>query len=117
MSMHPGIGQASSRQVAHWHALEASEVAQQLQTRREGLTGEEVRSRQAQFGLNRLAPPKRRSPLMRLLRQFHNILLYVMLGAALITALLGHWIDTGVLLAAVVINAVIGFIQEGKAES
>jgi P-type E1-E2 ATPase len=49
--------------------------------------------------------------------QFNNILLYVMLGAAAITALLGHWVDTGVLLAAVMINAIIGFIQEGKAEA
>src|SRR5690606_162903 len=60
---------------------------------------------------------KRRGPLLRLLMQFHNILLYVMMGAAVITAFLGHWVDTGVLLAAVVINAIIGFIQEGKAES
>nr|HMN84015.1 cation-transporting P-type ATPase [Burkholderiaceae bacterium] len=65
----------------------------------------------------RLAPPARRRALIRLLLQFHNILLYVIMGAALITALLGHWIDTGVLLAAAVINAIIGFIQEGKAES
>lgn len=54
---------------------------------------------------------------MRLLAQFHNILLYVMLGAAVITALLGHWVDTGVLFGAALINAIIGFIQEGKAES
>ena len=64
-----------------------------------------------------LAPPRRRGPLQRLLLQLHNILLYVMMAAALITALLGHWVDTGVLLAAVVINALIGFIQEGKAEN
>ena len=49
--------------------------------------------------------------------QFHNILLYVMMGAAAITAALGHWVDTGVLLAAVGVNAVIGFLQEGKAEA
>lgn len=54
---------------------------------------------------------------MRFLHQFHNILLYVMMGAAVVTAVLGHWIDTCVLFAAVVINAVIGFVQEGKAES
>lgn len=68
-------------------------------------------------GPNRLTPPKRRGALLRFLMQFHNILLYVMLGAAVITAFLGHWVDTGVLLAAVVINAIIGFIQEGKAEA
>jgi len=54
---------------------------------------------------------------MRLLSQFHNILLYVMMFSAMVTAWLGHWVDTGVLLAAVIINAIIGFIQEGKAEA
>lgn len=54
---------------------------------------------------------------MRFLHQFHNILLYIMLGAAGVTGFLGHWVDTGVLLAAVLINALIGFIQEGKAEA
>ena len=59
---------------------------------------------------------KRRSALLRLLLQFHNVLLYVLLAASVVTASLGHWVDTGVILAVVVINAVIGFIQEGKAE-
>ena len=103
--------------LSQWHAMEKEQVEQDLNTGHEGLSEAEVRKRQAQYGPNRLAPPTRRGPLMRLLMQFHNILLYVMLGAAFITALLGHWIDTGVLLAAVVINAIIGFIQEGKAES
>ena len=49
--------------------------------------------------------------------QFHNVLLYIMMAAALVTALLGHWVDTAVILAAVLINVVIGFIQEGKAEN
>ncbi|MBN9463719.1 MAG: cation-transporting P-type ATPase, partial [Burkholderiales bacterium] len=66
---------------------------------------------------NRLAAARRRSAPMRLLAQFHNVLIYVMLGAAAITAALGQWVDTGVLLAAVVVNAVIGFLQEGKAEA
>ncbi|MCK6376688.1 MAG: HAD-IC family P-type ATPase, partial [Zoogloea sp.] len=47
---------------------------------------------------------------------FNDVLIYVLLGAAAITASLGHWIDTGVILGVVVINAIIGFIQEGKAE-
>ncbi|MDR0775202.1 MAG: cation-transporting P-type ATPase [Azonexus sp.] len=100
-----------------WHTRTAAEVEQLLQTGTNGLSDDEARHRLARHGPNRLAPPQRRGPLRRLLGQFHNILLYVMMGAAVITALLGHWIDTGVLMAAVVINAVIGFIQEGKAES
>ncbi|WP_407280967.1 cation-transporting P-type ATPase [Aromatoleum evansii] len=112
----------SDRHVDHtrppsWHALSKGEVEQLLQTGPDGLTEDEARRRLVQYGSNRLTPPARRGPLLRLVMQFHNILLYVMLGAAIITAVLGHWVDTGVLLAAVVINALIGFIQEGKAEA
>jgi magnesium-transporting ATPase (P-type) len=53
---------------------------------------------------------------MRFLWQFHNILIYVLLGAAVITAFLAHWVDMCVILAVVIVNAVIGFLQEGKAE-
>ncbi|NMF99250.1 cation-transporting P-type ATPase [Aromatoleum toluolicum] len=100
-----------------WHALSKDDVEQVLQTGPDGLTEDEARRRRVQYGSNRLTPPARRGPLLRLVMQFHNILLYVMLGAVVITAVLGHWVDTGVLLAAVVINAIIGFIQEGKAEA
>ena len=100
-----------------WHALDPDEVQRGLQSEPAGLGEAEVLRRRALHGPNRLAPPRRRGPLLRFVLQFHNILLYVMLGAAAITAVLGHWVDTGVLLAAVVVNAIIGFIQEGKAES
>ena len=101
----------------HWHALPADEVQRALQTTAGGLSADEARQRLLHHGPNRLAPPRRRGPLLRLLLQFHNVLLYVMLGAAAITALLGHWVDTGVLVAAVIVNAIIGFIQEGRAEA
>jgi len=100
-----------------WHTMTPADTAQALQTGDQGLSEAQVRERLAAYGPNRLAPPRRRGPLLRFFMQFHNILLYVMLGAACITALLGHWVDTGVLLMAVLINAVIGFVQEGKAES
>ena len=99
----------------HWHNLPADRV--RGQTPQGGLDQAEARARLASHGPNCLAPPRRRGPLRRLVMQFHNILLYVMLAGALVTAWLGHWVDTGVLLAAVVINAFIGFIQEGKAEA
>ncbi|WP_418646670.1 cation-transporting P-type ATPase [Thauera butanivorans] len=108
---------SSSQPPTRWHTLSRSQVEEMLQTGTRGLTEAEAARRLGVYGPNRLAPPKRRGPLLRLLMQFHNILLYVMMGAALITALLGHWVDTGVLMAAVIINAIIGFIQEGKAES
>ena len=101
-----------------WHALSAGEALQRLQTDdRHGLAHAEVARRLARFGPNRLPAPPRRPAWLRLLQQFHNVLIYVMLAAAAVTAALAHWIDTGVLLGAVIVNAIIGFLQEGKAES
>jgi magnesium-transporting ATPase (P-type) len=102
---------------ADWHSLPASEVWDRLASGPEGLSDAEVRGRRKIYGPNRLEAHKRQSPVLRFIRQFHNILLYVMTGAAMVTAILQHWVDTAVLLTAVVINAVIAFIQEGKAES
>ena len=82
-----------------------------------GLSAREADARLARCGPNRLPTAARRSVLMRFLLQFHNILIYVLLGAAAITAGLGHLVDTGVILAVVVVNAVVGFVQEGKAEA
>ncbi|OGB20941.1 MAG: carbonate dehydratase [Burkholderiales bacterium RIFCSPLOWO2_02_FULL_57_36] len=70
----------------------------------------------ARYGANTLPSPPKRSAVLRFLMQFHNVLIYVLLGAAAVTALLGHWVDTGVIIGVVLINAVIGHIQEGKAE-
>jgi len=81
-----------------------------------GLSSEEAATRLEKHGPNRLPEPARRSPLTRFLLHFHNILIYVLLGSAAITATLGHLADTLVILAVVVANAIIGFIQEGKAE-
>ncbi len=81
-----------------------------------GLTADEVAQRLLQYGPNRLPAPPKRSPLIQFLSQFNNVLIYVLLCAAVVTALLADWIDAGVIVGVVLINAVIGFIQEGKAE-
>ncbi|GAB3550282.1 cation-transporting P-type ATPase [Noviherbaspirillum agri] len=100
-----------------WHAIGAEQVLEQLRVnQRQGLSERDALARLEQYGHNRLPPPRKRPWWLRVLMQFHNVLIYVMLGAAAITAFLEHWIDTGVLLAAVLVNAGIGFIQEGKAE-
>lgn len=106
-----------SKQCDGWHSRDTRTVVQALISDADlGLTSAEAKRRLARFGLNRLPPPSRRPAWLRFLLHFHNVLIYVMLAAATMTALLGHWVDTGVLLAAVVVNACIGFIQEGKAE-
>jgi magnesium-transporting ATPase (P-type) len=101
---------------AGWHAMPADEVLRRLETGREGLTDREARRRLSRYGPNRLPEPARTSPLVRFLLQFHNILIYVLLVAAAVTSLLGHWTDTAVIVGVVFINAIIGFIQEGRAE-
>ena len=100
-----------------WHTVDGDAAVAQLGTdRHTGLTAQAAAERLARVGPNRLPPPKRRPAWLRFAYQFHNVLIYVMLGAAVITAALAHWIDTAVLLAAVIVNALIGFLQEGKAE-
>ena len=100
----------------NWHTLGTDEILAEQRTTSTGLSVAEAAQRLEKHGLNRLTPPKKRGPLLRFLLQFHNVLIYVLLGAALVTALLGHGVDTGVILGVVIINALIGFVQEGKAE-
>lgn len=69
------------------------------------------------FGWNKLPEPERRSVVKRFLLHFHNILIYVLLAAAAVTAAMEHWVDTAVIMTVVIVNALIGFLQEGKAEN
>ena len=102
--------------VAAWHALAIDTVLAQLQSTAAGLSSGEARERLQQQGPNALPAAASRSMLARFLSQFNNLLIYVLLGSAVVTALLQHWVDTGVILAVVLINAVFGFVQEGRAE-
>jgi calcium-translocating P-type ATPase len=104
-------------EASHWHALDAEQVLEQLGASDAGLSSDEASVRLQQHGPNRLPVAKRRSALLRFLLQFHNILIYVLLGSSFITALLGHLLDTMVILGVVIANAIIGYIQEGKAEA
>ncbi len=99
-----------------WHALTAPEACRRLASGADGLGISEVERRRQRYGANRLQPPRRRSALRRLLDQFNNVLIVLLLAAAGVTAALGHGLDTTVILGVVVINAVIGFIQEQRAE-
>ena len=99
-----------------WHAQHAEQTLQQLDTSPAGLTTEQVQQRLETFGPNRLPRRRRNGPLMRFLLQFHNLLIYVLLLSALVTVALGEWLDSAVIFGVVVINAIVGFIQEGKAE-
>ncbi|MEW6727994.1 MAG: cation-transporting P-type ATPase [Pseudomonadota bacterium] len=101
-----------------WHAEAASDALKWLESDdSSGLSSDEARTRLERYGPNRLPPPRKRGPLLRFLLQFHNPLIYVLLASALVTFGLGHLIDASVILGVVLINAIIGFIQEGKAEA
>ena len=100
----------------HWHAYSRDETLRALHSSHNGLTADAVAERLAQYGPNRLRPPQQRSALTRFLSQFNNVLIYVLLVAGVVTTLMGHLVDAGVIFGVVVINAAIGFIQEGKAE-
>ncbi|KPK53688.1 MAG: carbonate dehydratase, partial [Thiotrichales bacterium SG8_50] len=106
----------SNSGIQPWHAIAADDVLAQLEVSLAGLSSDEARRRLQRYGINRITPPKPRGALRRLLAQFHNVLIYVLLAAGLVTALLGHLVDSGVILGVVIINAIIGFVQEGKAE-
>lgn len=98
------------------HARSAEEVFRELDGGPEGLTAAEAARRLGAVGPNRLPAPPKEGLLQRFAKHFHDLLIYVLLGAAAVTAALGHWIDTGVIFAVVLVNAVIGFVQEGRAE-
>ncbi len=99
-----------------WHAKSTETALEALATTANGLTKEEACARLARYGPNRLPEAKRRGPLLRFLYQFHNVLIYVLMAAGVVTAVLGYWVDACVILGVVLVNALIGVVQEGKAE-
>lgn len=101
---------------AAWHALDIEATYTTLNSGRRGLTSVEGTERLARHGPNELPPPPRRHPVLRFLAQFHNTLIYFLFAASVAAWALDHIIDASVIVAVVVVNAVVGFIQEGKAE-
>lgn len=101
----------------HCHQIPAEEAAMLLETDlKRGLSLFEVKRRQKQFGPNTVSEKKGRGPLVRFLLQFHQPLVYILLVAAGVTGFLEEWVDAMVILGVVLVNAVVGFIQESKAE-
>jgi magnesium-transporting ATPase (P-type) len=97
------------------HAQDIEDVTANLGVGPEGLTSAEAAARLNRYGPNVLPQTDQESALTRLLRQFRDPMIYVLLAAAVLTAVLGEVIDTVVILAVVLVNAVIGYVQEGKA--
>jgi magnesium-transporting ATPase (P-type) len=115
--MLPTAGPLAEPRSLPWHATPADAVMADLAVDPDrGLTAVEVASRLDSYGPNRLSEALRRGPWARLGAQFNNPLILVLIVAGVVTALLEHYLDAAVIFGVVVINAVIGFVQEGKAE-
>ncbi len=99
-----------------WHALPVAEIFAALGTGPEGLASEEAEARKLRFGPNRLPESPKRSDILRFFRQFHNLLIYVLIAAAALAAAIGNLVDAFVVLVVVLLNAIIGYLQEGRAE-
>ena len=101
-----------------WHHLAADKIITLLESNHEkGLNPEEAKQRLDQFGANALTAKQGQSAWMRFLLQFHQPLIYILIAAGVITAALQEWVDSGVIFGVVLVNAIIGFIQESKAEN
>jgi magnesium-transporting ATPase (P-type) len=106
----------SSKDQNVWHDRSATDVLELMGARPDGLSSADAAAKLSEHGPNLLPQPKRTGPLRRFVMQFHNVLIYVLLVSASVTAALEHYVDAGVILAVVFANAIIGHIQEGKAE-
>lgn len=100
-----------------WYALESKDVIKQLESdSRSGLSAQTAGKRLSEYGPNELPEKKKQSLWIRFFKHFNDILIYILLVAAVVTAMLGEYVDTIVILLVAIINAAIGFFQENKAE-
>lgn len=100
-----------------WHAWSIDVVLKNLSAdRNEGLTDDEVRKRQGRFGLNEITIKKHEHPIVAFIRQIREPLMLILIVAGIVTALLHEVIDSAVIFAVVLGNAIVGYIQERKAE-
>ncbi len=105
------------KQLDHpWHHLPVQKVSNLIEANSEaGLTAAEAKRRLDLYGPNAIATAKGKSALQRFLLQFHQPLIYILIAAAVITAALKEWVDSGVITGVVLVNAIIGYFQESKA--
>jgi Ca2+-transporting ATPase len=100
----------------HWHQKEVADIFEQLSSSSQGLSSDDALQRLQKYGPNELKEKKRRSPLMMFLDQFRDFMIIVLIVAAIISGIIGEPSDTIAIIVIVCLNAVIGFIQEYRAE-
>jgi calcium-translocating P-type ATPase len=117
MQMSTAATSPSDSAATAWHALASDEVVRRLGSNTQsGLDAANASSRLEKYGRNLLPEAAKRGPFVRFLLQFNNILVYVLLAAGFVKMMLGMWLDAWIILGVVVINSLLGFIQEGRAE-
>jgi len=99
-----------------FHTQEIESVMDALGTSHSGLTQADVEARQAHYGKNALDEGKKKSIIIKFLEQFKDLMIIVLIIASVVSGLMGEWIDTAIIMAVVLINAVMGVVQESKAE-
>ena len=101
----------------NWHSIESEKIVELFESDvSDGLGSLSIKHREEFFGKNALKEKKQDSYLKKFFMQFHNALIYILLGASAITAFLHEWVDSGVIFGVVIINVIIGFLQEVKAQ-
>jgi len=110
------MADAGGSNKAAWHALPIEDVLTCLQTDREGLSAAEARARLERYGSNELQTAPQAGLALLFFRQFESPLIFMLLAASMVSGASGHLLDAGVILAVVLLNAVIGLIQEWRAE-
>lgn len=100
----------------NWNAMEPEQVFKRLDCGEEGLDQAQAKQRLEKAGPNSLEAEEGVSPLRLLARQVHNPLIYLLIGAAVLSFVIGHRVDAGVIIGVVILNTLLGFFQEWRAE-
>ncbi|PKL60113.1 MAG: ATPase [Methanomicrobiales archaeon HGW-Methanomicrobiales-4] len=103
--------------IISWHAVSSDEILQKLDTQLEkGLTNQEAEKRLQEYGPNQLEEGKRTTFLQMVLRQLNNFVVILLIVASIISAFLGEWVDASAIIAIVILNTIMGVVQENRAE-
>jgi Ca2+-transporting ATPase len=100
----------------NWHLKETTDVLQRLSSSLQGISSDDAKRRLEKYGPNELVEKKKKSSLMMFLDQFRDFMILILIGAAIVSGIIGEPVDTITIIVIVVLNATVGFIQESRAE-
>ena len=100
----------------YWHSETVDKVLELQETKTDGLSHQEAQKRLEVYGKNEMTPPPKIGFLMKLFLQINNILIYILIAAAIVTGVLKEYAEVALIIGVVILNVTIGMIQEGKAE-